>query len=142
MNPSTLFQLASTVAMISWIVLVIFPFRRWAHQTIFSVSIMLLCLLYAGLIVSTFDPGGFGDFGSLSGVMSLFTSPWAVLAGWVHYLAFDLIVGLYIVTNASKNGINRWIIIPSLFFTFMLGPFGLLTYVVIRAVISKSFFRY
>ncbi len=80
----------------------------------------------------------FNDFGSLAGVTKLFSVSDMVLIGWIHYLCFDLMVGLYIVNNAEKNGINRFLIIPSLLFTFMMGPFGLLLYLITRGIVVRK----
>ena len=72
--------------------------------------------------------------------MELFTSPRAVLAGWVHYLAFDLMVGWFIVSNAAKHGLNRYLLIPCLLLTFIFGPMGLLLYLAVRAVALRKHF--
>ncbi|HYJ37307.1 MAG TPA: abscisic acid-deficient protein Aba4 family protein, partial [Chitinophagaceae bacterium] len=76
----------------------------------------------------------------LPGVMELFTQPGIVVAGWVHYLAFDLMIGIFIRRNAIKHRINHWLIVPSLLFTFMLGPIGLLLYLIIRTITTKQYF--
>jgi len=73
-----------------------------------------------------------GDFFTLAGVQQLFANPWAALAGWLHYLAFDLFIGSWEVRNARRVGIPHWQVIPCLFLTFMLGPVGLLVYFVLR----------
>ena len=142
MNPDNLFQIANNVAFISWIVLILFQRTSWIRPVILGTTITLLAGTYSYLLITTFDPAAFESFGSLAGIMELFTKPEAVLAGWIHYLAFDLMVGLYIVTNAEKLGINRWVIVPSLFFTFMMGPLGLLSYLILRLIITKQFFQY
>jgi len=54
------------------------------------------------------------------------------LAGWVHYLAFDLFIGSWEVRDANRHGIPPWAIIPSLILTFLFGPMGLLLYFLIR----------
>lgn len=79
-----------------------------------------------------------GGFGSLAGVMKLFTNPWAVLAGWVHYLAFDLFVGAWEVRDAEQHGVSHLLVVPCLFFTFMLGPIGLLMYMGARTLFGKA----
>jgi hypothetical protein len=65
-----------------------------------------------------------GGFGSLSQVATLFTSRWALLAGWTHYLAFDLLVGSWEARDARAHGIPHWLVLPCLFLTFMFGPAG------------------
>lgn len=142
MDPSLLFSIANTIAMFTWIVLIIYPYSDRLRQIIIAVPITLLGLAYAYLVISSFQMDTFNDFGSLEGVMSLFQNQGAVLAGWIHYLAFDLMVGLYISSNAQKVGINRWFILPSLLLTFMLGPMGLLSYLSLRTLLTKKYFNY
>jgi hypothetical protein len=69
-----------------------------------------------------------GGFGSLEQVSTLFSSPPVLLAGWVHYLAFDLFVGLWIAARADVRRLPRLVQAPILVTTFMFGPVGLLVY--------------
>ena len=141
MNNEQIFSLASTIALVGWVIIVIAP--RWQHaRTLaFSGVVLLLSTMYAYLIVRYM--GGAvqngGGFGSLREVTLLFQMPEALLAGWVHYLAFDLMTGLWISADAEKRGINRWFTLPFLFLTFMLGPIGLLTYSITRSIVTKRF---
>jgi hypothetical protein len=80
------------------------------------------------------------NFGSLDGVMKFFQNKTLLTAGWVHYLAFDLMVGAWIKRNSVIYGISHWLIIPCLFFTFMLGPVGLLLYLILRFLKTKKYF--
>ena len=64
----------------------------------------------------------------------LFSNPWALLAGWVHYLAFDLFVGSWEVRDSQARGIPHWLVLPCLFLTFMFGPAGWLLYMAVRVV--------
>jgi hypothetical protein len=69
-----------------------------------------------------------GGFSSLPDVARLFMNPWLLLAGWIHYLAFDLLVGSWEARDARKHGINHLLVIPCLILTFMFGPAGWLLY--------------
>ncbi len=142
MNPDTLFQFANNLALISWILLILFQRREWIKALMIGVSVTLLAMTYTYLLITTFDPEAFESFSSLAGIMELFTNKEAVLAGWIHYLAFDLMAGLYMVNNAKKHGINQWVIVPSLLFTFMMGPLGFLSYLIIRLILTKKHFQY
>jgi hypothetical protein len=51
---------------------------------------------------------------------------WALLAGWVHYLAFDLFVGAVMALRMDRAGVGRLVQAPILLSTFMLGPLGFL----------------
>ena len=56
-----------------------------------------------------------------------------LVAGWVHYLAFDLFIGTWIAVEADKRGYNRVLQAPMLVATFMFGPLGLLLFYLTRA---------
>ena len=79
------------------------------------------------------------SFGSLRQLSQLFENPHVLLAGWIHYLAFDLFIGSWEVRDAQQSGIHHLFVVPCLVFTFMLGPAGLVLYFVIRASITRKF---
>jgi hypothetical protein len=141
MTPDTLFQLCSGLAMIGWIVLVIVsPFWMQSDKLVIGIIIALLSIVYAWLIFGNFNFSDTSQFGSLDGVMKLFTNRSLVTAGWVHYLAFDLLAGTWIKRNALRYGVPHGLVIPCLLLTFMLGPIGLLLYLVIRSIKQKQYF--
>ncbi len=141
MAPDTIFQLCSAIAMIGWVTLIITsPFILEVDKFLIGIIITLLSVVYAWLIFSSFNPGDMKSFGSLDGVMKLFQDKPLVTAGWVHYLAFDLMVGIWIKRNSLKYGMPHWLIIPCLLFTFMLGPVGLLLYLLLRLIKTKNHF--
>ena len=75
-----------------------------------------------------FMPDAKGSFQSLAGVHQLFFNNWILLAGWVHYLAFDLFVGSWIVRDAQALKLAHYWVIPILPLTFILGPVGFMFY--------------
>ena len=141
MSPDSVFQTCSTIAMAGWLVLlVISPLWSSFDKFLIGTIITLFAIVYAWLIFQVFTPGDFQKFGSLNGVMELFTNRTAVTAGWVHYLAFDLLTGIWIKKNAQKYDIHHLILVPCLLFTFMLGPIGLLLYLLVRTIKTKQYF--
>jgi len=141
MSPDSVFQTCSTIAMVGWIVLLIIsPFWSSFDRFLIGIIITLFAIVYAWLIFQVFTPGDFEKFGSLNGVMELFTDKTAVTAGWVHYLAFDLVTGIWIKKNALKYNIHHLILVPCLLLTFMLGPIGLLLYLLVRSIKTKQYF--
>lgn len=136
MPAETIFSIANTLALVSWLLLAILPRFRVTRAVVLTGTVpLLLSAAYLVIIVMFFGTSE-GSFSSLAGVMQLFTNPWAVLAGWLHYLAFDLFVGAWEVRDAEKHGVPHLLVIPCLFFTFMLGPIGYLMYVAIRGVVK------
>ena len=92
-----------------------------------------MAVLYSGLILAHWStaPGGLG---SLAQVMALFTSPPVALAGWVHYLAFDMLIGAWIARSAARDGISHLLVLPCLALTFLFGPIGFLAFSTLRAL--------
>lgn len=127
------FGMASTLAFFSWIALFIFYPRKWIYQTLFSGVFILMAITYGFYIIPALFSGGEGGFSTLSEVRLLFGSDEALLAGWIHYLAFDLFVGMWIAQDAWGKDISRWLVLPCLLLTFMMGPVGLLLYFLVRA---------
>jgi ABA DEFICIENT 4-like len=140
MSPDKIFQLCSVLAFAGWVILIFIPFWRTSDKFITGIIITLFCIVYAWLIFSNFRFADVQKFNSLQGVMELFTNPFIVTAGWIHYLAFDLMTGLFISRNARMYNISHWLIVPCLFLTFMLGPIGLLLYFIIRIIVTKKYF--
>ncbi len=97
---------------------------------------LLLSAGYLALIALHFQ-GTEGGFGSLAEVQTLFQKPELLLAGWIHYLAFDLFIGAWEVRDAQRHQIPHLVVIPCLVMTFMLGPIGLLFYFAIRTAKTK-----
>ncbi|MFN3619340.1 ABA4-like family protein [Sphingorhabdus sp.] len=147
MNWETIFGIANLWALLGWVILAFAPKREIAVPFVFFAGSVLLACLYAGLIIPLMaglisDGGPAGrppaDFTSLSGVMALFDSPGGATIGWIHYLAFDLFVGIWIARNADAHNISRWLQVPTLFFTLMAGPIGLLLYLLLRQFVGEK----
>ena len=138
MTPDVLFRIANNVALPGWLGLVFFPHRRWTARLVGPVLIpLLLSGVYAALVVTEFGHGG-GGFSSLSSVVRLFQNRYMLLAGWVHYLAFDLFVGSWEVRDAQRIGIAHYLVAPCLLLTFLFGPAGWLLYFLLRSVATRS----
>jgi hypothetical protein len=142
-----IFKIANNGVLIFWVLLAFGPRGTIWLRGIFLGGSGLLALTYSVLIIGFmtggFDggPGGNGkslDFTSLAGIMALFDTPGGTTIGWIHYLAFDLFVGIWIARNADRHAIGRIWQVPVLFLTLMFGPMGLLSYLLLRAFIGKK----
>ncbi len=139
MTADQVFSLANTIALLGWLLLAVLGPRRWVAPLITGAILPLLfAVLYASLFIAHWGETPGGGFGSLVQVATLFSNRWILLAGWVHYLAFDLFIGSWEVRDAQAHHISHWLVIPCLFLTFMLGPTGLLLYFVIRLAKTRS----
>jgi hypothetical protein len=70
-----------------------------------------------------------GGFGTLAEVKALFSVDALLLAGWIHYLAFDLFIGAWIVRDSQTHDLRHWVVIPCLF--------GLVIYVLLKRLSGK-----
>jgi hypothetical protein len=91
-----------------------------------------LAVVYSGLILAYWTRAE-GGFGSLDEVAALFRTRELLLAGWLHYLAFDLFVGAWEVRTARTAAIPFLLVVPCLGLTFLFGPAGLLAFLVLAA---------
>ena len=135
MDASQVFSIVNTMVLPMWGLMILLP--RWKGTRFlcdFKIIPLVLSVIYAIYIFLSVQNGGGMDFSSLESVMQLFTAEQAVLAGWVHYLAFDLIVGMWILDQNKKYKIPHWLIVPCLIGSFMLGPIGFLLFMVLRTI--------
>lgn len=137
MPAETLFAIANPLALTGWLALALAPlapravdlYAGWVLPGLLSVAYSVLIVVYF------FDaPGGYG---SLAAVQALFTAPHVALAGWVHFLAFDLFVGAWIVRRARAEGVAHWAVLPILPLAFLFAPAGLLAWFVLAQVLGK-----
>ena len=135
LSPEDLFAWSSRATMVGWLVLIFGPRRWkpvvWVPQFVIPLG---LSVVYSTLMLTRFYTVD-GGFTSLAAVRQLFESDAVLLAGWVHYLAFDLFIGGWIAHRSNEVGLSR--LIQPIFFvaTFMFGPLGLLLF-----AITRSFF--
>ena len=141
MEPARLFDVVGWIAMPGWLLLVFLPRWRWTQTIAAGALPAILGAIYLALFVGYFRQvaEGFGSFGSLAGVRGAFSIDGILLAGWIHYLAFDLFVGSWEVRDAERVGLRHWFVLPCLALTFMMGPVGLLLYLVLRGAIARRF---
>ncbi len=137
MDWSFVFSAVNLLALVSWAALILLP--RWPAllSALFYLGVGLLCLVYAAILAALLT--GYagagsegGNFSSIEGVRTLFGSDAGLTLGWTHYLAFDLFVGLWIARDADPKGISRIVQAPVLLATFLVGPVGLLIWLIVR----------
>jgi len=139
MDTALLFQVCNIAVMPCWALLIFAPGWIWTRRLVHSAVVpALLGSAYVSLMLfGPAAPDGAG-FGSLAGVMLLFSMPEVVLAGWVHYLVFDLFVGAWEARDARRREIHPALVAPCLVLTLMLGPAGLLSYLALRGLIERT----
>lgn len=141
LTPDFLFSLANPVALLGWALLVVAPNWAATRRLVLSGALpLVLAATYALLIGSHYlsAQGNEGGFGSLQEVAALFRDPWALLASWVHYLCFDLCLGIWESLDARRRGVPHLLLVPCMLLTFLFGPVGLLLYSLVRRYYSRD----
>ena len=123
-TPESVFAVTNAVAFVGWAMLIILPAWQLTERVVLSGLLpLLLAIAYSvtlGAVYFQGAPAGAG-FDSLEAVSKLFSNKWGLLAGWVHYLCFDLLVGTIV---HKELGNRRLLRIPCLCLTFLFGPIG------------------
>jgi hypothetical protein len=132
MSPDAIFSIANSLALVSWLLLAIVPRNRWLAAVVIGRAVPAVFAIAYSAIVATIWWTVDGGFSSLDAVAALFRDPWMLLAGWIHYLAFDLLIGAWEVRDAADHGLPHLLVVPCLALTFLFGPAGWLLYLLIR----------
>jgi Domain of unknown function (DUF4281) len=139
MTADFMFRLANPVALLGWIILGVgIVWNKPFLRDVIAGRLWPLGLsAFYTILIGAFFFKAEGGFDTLANVQKLFTFPWAALAGWVHYLAFDLFMGATISRDIMKLGISRLFLIILLPLTFMFGPIGYVGFVIVRTALAK-----
>ena len=137
MTAAETFSFVNLTVIPAWLRLIFLPRSNWTRIVAAYAVPSALAIVYLTLLLMNKPPQGAG-FGSITQVERLFSSQWLLLAGWVHYLAFDLFVGAWQVRDAFRLNIPHLLVIPCLILTFLVGPVGLLAYFVVRLAVVRK----
>jgi len=142
MDSELIFTLVNAFVLPFWLLLLVVPFSKVTRVLVHSgVVPVILGLVYVAFIVISMTgdaPEGAG-MQSLAGLQAAFTDPRALIGAWVHYLVFDLFVGAWMIRDAKRHDIPHLAVVLPAILTFVLGPFGLLLYLGLRAIWKKRF---
>ena len=121
-----------------WLAMIIAPRSRLTVRLMQAVTPLQVALgaAYDGFLASgVAESGKMVDFGNPDAVRAALTQPDFFLAGWTHYIAFDLFVGRWIWEDAASRGRAPRL---ALFLTWMAGPAGLSLYLVQRRLFGDA----
>lgn len=135
-----IFRISNALILLPWLMMIVLPdwwLTRWIVYSyivpfILCTAYLVLLLMHAGDLWTN------GTFYSLSALKAIFRKDEILLIGWMHYLAFDLLVGCWILKDSHRLQILHAVVVPCLLLTFLLGPVGWLLYWVIRFVKTKK----
>ena len=133
MTEETLFRIVNLAALAGWLLLAASPAIPDFSDRVAGYALpAALAIVYIGLIAANAGAVEGAGYTTLAGVMAIFDVPGAALGGWVHFLAFDLVVGAWIARNARGEGVRFGYVLPCLLFCFLVGPVGFLMYLGLR----------
>lgn len=142
-SPDDLYLALNYGVMPFWALIILVPFLKITDTLVHSVlAPIVLGVTYTWLLANVMGgvvhmPEGAG-FASLDALMKTFSVKETVVAGWAHYIVFDLFVGAWIARDAQRVGLNQFVVAPSLLLTFLVGPIGLLSYVMLRGITGRG----
>lgn len=143
LSPDTMYLLLNYGVLPFWALLILAPVLKITDALVHSVAMpLLLGVTYAWLLATALwgpvaTPDGAG-FATLDALLKLFSTKQALVAGWAHYIVFDLFVGAWIARDAQRVGLNHFALIPCLVLTLLVGPIGLLTYLMVRGLTGRG----
>ncbi|GAB4399213.1 MAG: hypothetical protein OHK0053_19040 [Microscillaceae bacterium] len=145
MNAEQIFSLFNALVLLPWALMIFAPHWRYTRWLATSYLVPLaLALVYVLIIFTNLGAMAKADFSTLKGIQALFVgagqAPYFAMAAWFHYLAFDLMVGVWLYQDAQKTKMSHFILMPCLFLTFMLGPTGFLLYTLLKWGLQRKHF--
>lgn len=137
MNYDWLFSAVNVSVIPAWLLLVVLPKHQITKLVVHSYLYpMLLGALYIWLMITSW--GGDGGMDTLQNLKTSFGRDEILVLGWVHYLVFDLFIGAWMSRDSRTLGIHHLTLIPCLVLTLFAGPIGLVSYLIIRWVKTRS----
>jgi len=126
------YALINTSSVPLWLAMIIAPRSAVTKRLMQAASPLFVALgaAYDALLVSgVAGSGKMIDFSDPDAVRKALTTPDFFLAGWAHYIAFDLFVGRWIWEDALARGRSARL---ALLLTWLAGPAGLSLYLLQR----------
>lgn len=140
--PELLFEISKYLSLLGWAGLVVSLFVPASRPRIWPVAQFvlpaLLCLCYVLMVWDGRRHLGPDSFFTMEGIRTLYSHDNALVAGWHHFLALDLFVGAWIVRDGVERSMHKLLILLCLPFTLMLGPSGLLLYLLLRWLVPAK----
>lgn len=145
LSPATMYLVLNYGVMPFWALLIFLPHSKLTETLVHSILVpLVLGVTYAWLLANAIAgttplPEGAG-FATLDALLKTFSSEAALVAGWAHYLVFDLFVGSWQARDAQRVGLHHLALAPCLLMTFLVGPIGLVLYLMVRGLSGKGGF--
>ncbi|HXV98090.1 MAG TPA: ABA4-like family protein [Anaerolineae bacterium] len=119
-----------------WLLMILAPHWRWTQRIMLSPLVITpIALLYVALILPLANELVSASLSpTLATISATLATAQGATAAWAHLLAFDLFVGRWAYLDSRERRINAWLMALVLCFILLVGPFGFLLYLVVRAI--------
>ena len=97
----------------------------------------IIFFLYKSFLIGYDFDGNFNLYLGLNELSRLFEDSLYLMVFWTHFIAINLFVGGWIVKDAQKFSINKILLALPLIITYLIGPFGIFIYWIIRIFYAK-----
>ena len=131
-----------------WLMLIFFPqsyLCRFFVTSIFPfilLSGVYIIISYKSFLIGYDFEGNFSLYLGLNELSRLFEDSLYLMVFWTHFIAINLFVGGWIVKDAQKFSINKILLALPLIITYLIGPFGIFIYWIIRIFYAKRISLY
>ncbi|HET8916142.1 MAG TPA: abscisic acid-deficient protein Aba4 family protein [Propionibacteriaceae bacterium] len=132
-HAAQVYRMVNLIPVLWWLPMILAPSWRGTRAMTTSRGLLAgLGLFYGAFLLKAITEEGPPNYATYEeGPRRLFASHAGLLAGWAHYLAFDLFVGVWIYrTGLAEKRTTR---LP-LLLTFVAGPLGLLYFLLQRGL--------
>ena len=94
-------------------------------------------ILYKAYLGSFDFDNNFSLYLGLNNVSDLFRDDYYLLMFWIHFVSINLFVGGWILKDAQRLLVNKFLLAFPLIITYLIGPIGIFIYWVIRIFYAK-----
>ena len=139
-----LFYLINFGVLPFWLILIFFPQSSICKYFVVSIFPLLILtgtyifILYKSYLNSYDFLMNFSLYLGINNLINLFSNELFLLMFWTHFISINLFTGGWILNNAQKYSINKILLIIPLTTTYLVGPFGLIIYWIIRIFYAKN----
>ena len=127
-----------------WLLIIFFPqshlckYLATSILPIFILSATYVFIIYKAYAGSFDFVNNFTLYLGLNYISELFINDYYLLMFWTHFVSINLFVGGWILKDAQKLFINKFLLAFPLLITYLIGPIGLFIYWLIRIFYAKS----
>ncbi|MBU6342735.1 MAG: DUF4281 domain-containing protein [Bacteroidetes bacterium] len=138
MTADSFYWNASLLIFIPWVLLILAPGWKHTEKVAFGSAVLLLLAAAWFTFAYLMNPSESGFSISPAGLANLFRSKEMLLTGWLNYLSFCLLVGVWQVHDSRQLKIHPLFVAPGLLLTLITGPAGLLLYLLFRYIKTRK----